>query len=269
MNEVKKFYEERGKEIKKMASDIDLKKQGLDFLCETSKYNYSFNFNWLSRPIIQYPQDIVAFQEIVWEVKPDLIIEMGIAHGGSLIMSASMLAMIDLCERGKTSLEPDMSDPRIVLGVDIDIRTHNFEAIKSHPLFPRIKLIEGSSVDQGIIKKVVDTSKKYKKVLVCLDSNHTHEHVYKELFAYAPIVSKGSYCIIFDTVIEDMPEHLTADRDWSPGNSPKSAVNEYLKYISEKEVYGVDGKILRFSNDDKLQSKLLISAAPEGYLRRI
>ena len=223
----------------------------------------------MSRPIIQYPQDIVAFQEIVWEVKPDLIIEMGIAHGGSLIMSASMLAMIDLCERGKTSLEPDLSNPRIVLGIDIDIRNHNLNAIKSHPLSPRINLIEGSSVDQEIIKKVIEISKKYNKVLVCLDSHHTHDHVYKELIAYAPIVSKGSYCIVFDTVIEDMPKNLTAERDWSPGNSPKSAVKDYLKHISEKEVLGVDREILRFSNDEKLENKLLISVAPEGYLRRI
>lgn len=228
------------------------------FMLESTKPKYSYNFSWLGRPIIQYPQDIVAMQELIWEIKPDLIIETGIAHGGSLIFSASMLAQLDLIDaiEKNESFNPNISS-RKVLGIDIDIRAHNNDAILKHPMSSRIEMIEGSSVDLKIIEKVKKIASNYSKVMICLDSNHTHEHVLKELEAYAPITSVGSYCIVFDTIIEELPAGIYLDRSWGPGNSPKSAVYEYLKSHPE------------FLIDKNISEKLLISVAPDGYLKKI
>lgn len=209
---------------------------------------YSYNFSWLGRPIIQYPQDIVAMQEIISSVQPDLIIETGIAHGGSLIFSASMLELNAACG-GPSDAE--------VVAVDIDIRRHNRDAIERHPMSRRITMIEGSSVDVGIIAHVAAKAAARQRVLVCLDSNHTHDHVLAELEAYAPLTSVGSYCVVFDTIVEDVPATMYPDRPWGPGNSPKSALQEYLRTHPE------------FVSDDLIDAKLLISVARGGYLRRI
>lgn len=209
---------------------------------------YSYNFSWLGRPIIQYPQDILAIQELIWAVQPDLIIETGIAHGGSLIFSASMLELNAACG-GPQDAE--------VLGLDIDIRQHNREAIEAHPMFKRISMIQGSSIDPEIIEQVKVKAANKKKILVCLDSNHTHDHVLAELEAYAPLVSVGSYCVVFDTIIEDLPDDMFPDRPWGKGNNPKTAVWEYLKTHPEFEI------------DKSIQHKLLITVAPDGYLKRI
>mgnify|MGYP000055852021 CR=1 FL=1 len=256
MKNIDNFHQERKKNVDAMTNDASLDSAGLEFLCNTAKYNYCYNFDWMSRPIIQYPQDIVAFQEIVWKVKPDLIIEMGIARGGSLILSASLLAMLDLCEYGNAELIPRKDKPRRVLGVDIDIRSHNLDALKEHPLYPRLKLIEGSSIDKVVIQKVKEFAKDYNNILVCLDSNHTYDHVIKELEAYASLTSPGSYCIVFDTVIEDMPAEMNNNRKWGAGNSPKTAVREFINNNSA------------FKIDKSIQDKILITAAPDGYLIR-
>lgn len=219
---------------------------------------YSYNFFSLGRPIIQYPQDMVAMQELIWQLKPDLIIETGIAHGGSLIMNASMLALLDMCdaiENGQT-IDPNQSG-RKVLGIDIDIRAHNREAIEAHPMASRIQMIEGSSIAPEIIEEVKGVAKDYTRILVSLDSNHTHDHVLAELEAYAPLTSVGSYCVVFDTIVEDMPADMFPDRPWGPGNNPKTAVWEYLKTHPEFEI------------DKSIQHKLLITVAPDGYLKRI
>ena len=219
---------------------------------------YSYNFTSLGRPVIQYPQDMVALQELIWKIKPDLIIETGIAHGGSLIMSASMLALLDMCEaiESGTVLDPKKSK-RKVLGLDIDIRQHNREAIEAHPMSSRIQMIQGSSIAAEVIEQVKSVAKNYQRVLVCLDSNHTHDHVLAELEAYAPLISVGSYCIVFDTIVEDLPKSMFPDRPWGPGNNPKTAVCEYLKTHPEFEI------------DKSIDHKLLISAAPDGYLKRV
>lgn len=219
---------------------------------------YSYNFSALGRPIIQYPQDMVAMQELIWEIKPDLIIETGIAHGGSLIMSASMLALLDMCdviESGAT-LNPSESR-RKVLGIDIDIREHNRAAIDTHPMASRIQMIQGSSIAPEIVEQVRKLSEGYERILVCLDSNHTHEHVLSELEAYASLTSVGSYCVVFDTIVEDMPADMFPDRPWGPGDNPKTAVWEYLKTHPEFEI------------DKSIQNKLLITVAPDGYLKRV
>jgi len=240
-----------------------------EFMRQSIRANYSYTFSWLSRPIIQYPQDMVAMQELIWQVKPDLIIETGIAHGGSLILSASMLAMIDYCdavEAGST-LDPKASRRR-VLGLDIDIRAHNRAAIEAHPLAHKIDMIQGSSIAPDIIARVQDYANGHKSILVCLDSMHTHEHVLAELEAYAPLVSPDSYCVVFDTIIEDMPDDLFPDRPWGKGNNPKTAVREYLRRLKEEGRTAADGLPLHFEIDKMIENKLLITVAPEGYLMR-
>jgi cephalosporin hydroxylase len=229
-----------------------------EFLLTTIEARYSYNFAWQGRPIIQYPQDMMAMQEVIWEVKPDLIIETGIAHGGSLIFSASMLAQLDLCDaiESGAKIDPRVSK-RKVLGLDIDIRAHNRAAIEAHPMASRIQMIQGSSIAPEIIEQVRSVASRYSRVLVCLDSNHTHDHVLAELEAYAPLVSIGSYCVVFDTVVEDLPSEMFPDRPWGPGDNPKTAVWSYLEAHPE------------FVIDKGIHDKLLISVAPDGYLKRI
>ncbi len=244
--------------VAEMNKNTALKDSAMDMLRASAGAEYSYNFHWMDRPIIQYPQDIMAMQELVWDIKPDLIIEMGIAHGGSLIYSASLLAMMDMCdaiEAGQT-IDPAKS-ARKVLGVDIDIRAHNRAAIEAHPMASRIQMIEGSSIEADIISQVQSVADQYETILVCLDSNHTHDHVRAELEAYAPMTSKGSYCVVFDTLIEDMAEDEYPDRPWGKGDNPKTAVWDYLKTHPEFEI------------DKLIPEKLLITVAHDGFLRRI
>lgn len=252
------FQQEIINRIKSVENNLELLEAASKFTTTSIKPMYSYNFSWLGRPIIQYPQDMVAIQELIWEIKPDLIIETGIAHGGSLILSASMLALIDMCEaiEAGVTLDPKESK-RKVLGIDIDIRAHNRAAIEAHPMASRIQMIQGSSIAPEIVSQVREVAKGYKCILVCLDSNHTHEHVLAELEAYAQLTSVGSYCVVFDTVVEDLPVGMFNERPWGPGDNPKTAVWEYLKNHTEFEI------------DKKIPLKLLISVAPDGYLRRI
>jgi cephalosporin hydroxylase len=235
-----------------------LQQAGSDFTRLSTVPKYSYNYSWLGRPVIQYPQDMVAMQELIWRIKPDLVIETGIAHGGSLILSASMLSLLDYCDALNEGAMLDPTAPRRrVLGLDIDIRAHNRIEIESHPMANRIDMIEGSSIDPDIIAQVQEIAAAYKRVLVCLDSNHTHDHVLAELEAYAPLVCPGSYCVVFDTIIEDLPAAMFPDRPWGPGDSPKTAVWQFLKTHPEFEV------------DKSIDYKLLISVAPDGYLKRV
>lgn len=249
MNEfADQFEAEKAARIEEFGNDIGFQNRSRDWLEESMRKSYVYNFSWLGRPIIQNPIDIMAMQEIIWEVKPDLIIETGIAHGGSLIFSASMLELNAACG-GSIDAE--------VLGIDIDIRAHNRKAIEEHPMSRRISMIQGSSIAPEIIAQAVEKAKDKKRVLVCLDSNHTHEHVLAELQAYAPLISGGSYCIVFDTFVEDVPADVFENRPWHPGNSPKTAVWEYLKTHPEFEI------------DKSIHQKLLITVAPDGYLKRV
>ncbi len=229
--------------ISQMAADAGLQAAARATFMGSCRHGYSYNFTWLGRPIIQYPQDIMAIQEIIWQVKPDLIIETGVAHGGSLILSASILELI-----GK---------PAEVMGIDLEIRSHNRAEIEKHPLSKRIVLVEGSSVSDEVAKRAKVAAQGKNQVMVFLDSNHTHAHVSKELEIYSPLVTKGSYLVVFDTVIEDMPEGSFPDRPWGKGNNPKTAVCEFLLMNS------------RFALDRELEQKLLLTVAPEGYLKCI
>ena len=258
MNQIKQHKELVASNITNLGKNIDAQSLSRVWSRETNRNGYTYNFSWQGRPIIQYPQDMVAMQELIWQIKPDLIIETGIAHGGSLIFSASQLAQLDICDaiEAGTMLDPKNSK-RKVLGIDIDIRQHNREAIEAHPMASRIQMIQGSSIASDIIAQVIAVAQDYNRILVCLDSNHTHEHVLAELHAYAPLTSTGSYCCVFDTLIEDMPADMFPDRPWGPGNNPKTAVREYLKSHPEFEI------------DKQIDHKLLISVAPDGYLRRV
>ena len=229
---------------------IQAKQLSHQWLAHPALRHYSYHFSWLGRPIIQYPQDVFAMQELIFTVQPDLIVETGIAHGGSLIFYASML------ELNALSGGPQNAH---VVGIDIDIRAHNRNAIEEHPIYKRgrITMLEGSSIAQDVIDEVRTIAREYKRVMVLLDSNHTHDHVLKELSAYAPLVTAGSYCVVFDTVVEHMEEHAFPDRPWGKGNNPMTAVDAYLTDHPEFEV------------DTIMDAKLLISVAPRGYLRRI
>jgi cephalosporin hydroxylase len=242
--EVSDFYNERQNLISSNTNNIELQNAKKLFNEHSNKAKYSYNFSWMGRPIIAYPQDMIAMQEIIWEVKPDLIIEAGIAHGGSLIYYASLLELI--------------GGDGIVLGLDIDIRSHNRELIEAHKMYKRIQMIQGDSTSQDVADKVFEFAKNRKKILVCLDSNHTHDHVLKELQLYAPLTSIGSYCVVFDTIVEELPsDYMPGGRPWNPGNNPKTAVFEFLKSTTD------------FVIDKSIDSKILISVAPDGYLKRI
>ncbi|WP_313564075.1 cephalosporin hydroxylase family protein [Acinetobacter sp.] len=257
MDKVKQFQEEVQQNIVKIGQDPDLQALSRIWVREVSPYKWAYNFSWMGRPAIQFPNDAWMLQELIWSIKPDLIIETGIAHGGSAIHYASMLALLDMCdaiESGET-FDPSISK-RKVLSIDIDIREHNRLAIEAHPMATRIQMIQGSSTSPNIIGKVQDIAKDYNCILVCLDSNHTHEHVLAELEAYAPLVSKESYCVVFDTIVDDMPSNMFPDRPWGPKNNPKTAVLEYLKTHSEFEI------------DKSIEHKLLITVAPDGFLKR-
>lgn len=235
------FQNECKERIENYVNDEKLQQSSKAFMKNTIRTKYSYNFSWMGRPIIQYPQDLIAMQEIIWNVKPDLIIETGIAHGGSLIFYASLLELLG--GEGK------------VIGIDIDIREHNRFEIEKHPMFKRITMIEGSSVDERVVEKVRKYAELKKKVLVTLDSLHTHNHVFRELEAYSPLVTRGSYCIVFDTIIEDLPDEFNINRPWGKKNNPKTAVWEFLK------------KNNRFVIDKEIETKLLITVAPDGFLK--
>lgn len=240
------FKRECAEEVAIQGADPALGRASSAWMNLANSRKYSYHFEWLGRPIIQYPQDLIAMQEIIWSVQPDLIIETGIAHGGSLIFSASMLELNAGCGG-----PPDAE----VLGLDIDIRPHNREAIEGHPMFKRITMIEGSSINDAVAAKVHDFARDKNRVLVILDSNHTHAHVRRELELYSSLVKAGSYLIVFDTVIEDMPEDAFPDRPWGKGDNPKTAVWEFLKSND------------RFEINREIQDKLLLTVAPDGYLK--
>ena len=244
--QIKEYWEERFEQekheyITQLGESASLRQASRNWIREVSQLKYSYHFTWLGRPIIQFPQDIVAVQEIIWRVRPDLIIETGIAHGGSLVFHASMLELAG-------------GDGQ-VLGIDVDIRAHNRVEIEKHSVANRIILIEGSSTDDAVAQQVRELALSKQRVMLLLDSNHTHEHVLRELRLYSPLVTAGSYAVVFDTIIEDMPDGFSRDRAWGKGNNPRTAVREFLKTND------------RFVIDKEIQDKLLITVAPDGYLK--
>lgn len=248
MSEYEKFKRECATEIAEMGADGELAHATRAWMDRANQKRYSYHFEWMGRPVIQYPQDVLAVQEIIWSVKPDLVIETGIAHGGSLIFSASMLEL--------NAISGGPQDAQ-VLGIDIDIRAHNRAAIEAHPMMRRIGMIEGSSIAPNVVSQVRAKAAGKRSILVMLDSNHTHDHVLAELEAYADLTTLGSYCIVFDTVIEDLPNNAFGDRPWGKGNNAKTAVWDFLKRHGDFEI------------DKSIQHKLLVTVAPDGYLKRV
>ncbi len=241
MDPIKQFELERAEAIKEMGNDKELRQKSLDWMLHADKYKYTYNYSWMGRPIIKYPNDILILQEMIWNLKPDYIVETGIAHGGSIIFSSSMLELLGHGE---------------VIAVDIDIRQHNREEIEKHPMAKRITMIEGSSVDPMIVNSIKEKVKG-KKVLVCLDSNHTHEHVLEELRMYADMVNVGSYIVCPDTFVEYFPKGYCDDRPWDVGNNPMTALIAFLKEDD------------RFIIDKDIDNKLMITEGFDGYLKRI
>ena len=241
MSEVAKFFSEVRDNIDGLRADASVRQATLDWVAAIAPHNYTYNFTWLGRPVIQFPQDLAALQEIIWDTRPSLIIETGIAHGGSLIFHASILQLLG-------------NDGR-VLGIDIDIREHNRAEIESHPMFERIELIQGSSTDATIAAQAAEAAATAERVMVVLDSNHTHAHVLRELELYAPLVTKGCYLVVCDTLIEDMPAGSFPDRPWDKGDNPRTAVDTFLQTTD------------RFEVDTAIDAKLQISVAPGGYLK--
>jgi cephalosporin hydroxylase len=242
MNDIEKFEQERKERILSNANDKKFKDLSHQWTVRSMELKYAYNFSWMGRPVIQHPQDMIAMQELFWSVKPDLLIETGIAHGGSLIYYASLMELLG----GKGH----------ILGIDIDVRQHNRTEIEKHPMFKRITMFEGSSLDPEMVSNVAEFAKNYKTIMLALDSNHTHDHVLSELQLYTPFVTPGSYCVVFDTVVEDMSKGSYPDRPWDKGNNPKTAVWEFLKTNNDFEI------------DREIENKIIITVAPDGYLRK-
>jgi cephalosporin hydroxylase len=240
---IKQFEEERAAAIEAMARDEELRRKSLDWMLHADKYKYTYNFRWLGRPIIKFPSDIVLMQELIWDVKPDLVIETGIAHGGSIVFSASMLELI--------------GGDGEVLAIDIDIRKHNRTEIEKHPMAKRLRLIEGSSVDPTVVAQVREATANKKRVMVFLDSLHTHDHVLRELDLYSPFVTVDSYLVLPDTFIELFPKGYYANRPWDVGNNPMTALRTWLPQHPEFEIDRARG------------DKLVITEAVDGYLKRV
>lgn len=257
MTPEEQFAQERHDRLTAYAKDKPFQQLSRQWLQESMAKKYVYNFDWLGRPIIQYPQDMVGVQQLIWQLRPDLIIETGIAHGGSLVLSASMLALLDMCDaiEAGTTLDPRRST-RKVIGIDIDIRQHNRTAIEAHPMSSRIQMFQGSSVADEVVQQVHTAAHGYRTVLVMLDSMHTHDHVLSELKAYAPLVTAGSYCVVFDTFVDDMPPRFFSDRPWDVGNNPKTAARQWLAEHPEFEL------------DTLMEQRLQVTVAPQGFMRR-
>lgn len=239
----KAFAESQYVNAEALANDQEVQKQNIALYNMVDKHDYSYLWNWMGVPIIQNPADILVMQELIWKSKPDVIIETGVARGGSVIMYASILELL-----GKG----------IVIGVDVDIREHNRDTIESHSMSKRIRLIEGSSTDKVTVARVLSFIEEGQKVMVVLDSNHTHDHVLDELTIYAPLVKNGQYLVVADTSVEYIaPSIHRGERPWGKGNNPKSAMDVYLKTCD------------RFEVDAFINNKLLLSSSPSGYLRCI
>lgn len=241
---VAEFFEERRVDIEKMGQDEELRALSLEWMVKADKYKYTYNYTWMGRPIIKFPSDIVAQQEIMWRTRPDLIIETGIAHGGSIAFSASMQQMMGI-------------ENAEVVAVDIDIREHNRKEIESHPMFPHITMYEGDSTSNELVEKVRKHTDEKKSVMVILDSNHTEDHVYRELVRYADFVTPGNYLLLPDTFIEFFPKGYYDNRPWDVGDNPHSAMK---RFVAERDDYRID---------KAMTNKLMICEGIEGYLQRI
>jgi cephalosporin hydroxylase len=238
----KSFEEEKNVSIANAIADVELIRKGLDFVSHSDKHKYGYNWTWMDLPIIQMPEDIVLTQELLWELKPDFVIELGIAWGGSLAMYA---AFMELAGKGQ------------VIGIDVTIPNHNAEAIMSCPVASRISLIEGSSIDNEVFNKVADGIPKNARVMMVMDSNHTHDHVFQELNLWSPLVNDGSYIIVSDTIVEHIPTQDHRPRPWGPGNNPGTAA---AKFLSQNP---------RFSSDNKYSNRAIASFNPAGYLKAV
>jgi cephalosporin hydroxylase len=264
------FQKEVSDSVKKISTDPDFARISKEWMEQSIALRYCYNFSSFGRPIIQYPTDIIATQEVIWRTKPDLIINTGIAHGGSAILNASMLALLDYADAVENGLLLNPAESkRKVLAIDIDIRAHQKEAISKHPMSIKIDMLEGSSIETGMVNKVHEYAKGYSNVMVFLDSNHTAAHVLEELVNYAPLVSKNGYCIVCDGIIDNLPVNSHPDRPWGPGNSPKTGIKKYLNWLASEPQKSIDGELIIFEIDKFIEAKSTITAACDGFLKRL
>ncbi len=239
----KEFEAHKVQQCKALGADEATFQQAVDTVVELDKYDYAYLWSWLGLPIIQMPADVVVTQEVIWAAKPDVIVETGIARGGSMIFLASMMQLLG---RGK------------VVGVDIDIRAHNRSSIEAHPLSERVVLIEGPSTSVEVMDKVRAEIPAGAKVMVILDSDHSRDHVLDELRHYGPLVTAGQYLVVADTLLGRIrPDQTPKKRSavWEPGNEPLTAARTYLTETD------------RFEVDEIVNGKLVISSSPGGYLK--
>jgi cephalosporin hydroxylase len=238
----KEFDTERSSLIASLGSDVDLKRDGISFVNSSNLKKYAYTWNWMGLPVIQMPEDLIKVQEIIFETKPDIILETGVAWGGSLLFYASILKSMN---HGK------------VIGIDITIPEHNRTAIMNSRGSELVTLIEGSSVSQDIFKQVNAIIPRNAKVLLILDSHHTHDHVMKELELWSPLVTKGNYLVVCDTIVEFIDAPADRVRAWSKGNNPFTATTDFLS------------SNIRFSTENEFNKKTLTSFHPHGFLLAI
>lgn len=237
------FFELNRKAADAMHSDGELQQDALDILVKADDYRWIHQSTWFGEPVLNLPQDMFALQEIIWQTRPDFIIEVGVAWGGGILFEAMLLEVLG----GKK-----------VIGIDIFIPPDLRKRLENHgAISNRIDLIEGSSISAETLAKVKELLRGSKKVLVVLDSHHTHDHVLEELRAYAPLVEQGQYLICGDTIVERMPPHASRPRPWGPGNSPATALQVFLKETD------------RFVANTEIDKRLLFSCHPGGYLRAV
>ena len=237
------YLENRKNKSFSLGLDKKIFQQSKDLIYNLDQYDYSYLWTWMGIPIIQLPADIMATQEVIWKTKPDIIIETGVARGGSVLFMASILEMMG---NGQ------------VIGVDIDIRKHNRESIEAHPMSKRVTLIEGGSVDDSILKQVRANIPDGARVMVVLDSDHSRDHVLEECRAYGPMVTKDCYMVVADTLVGHLDEKeapQNRSQVWYKGNDPLTALQEYMLESD------------RFEIDLEINGKLVLSSSPGGYLR--
>lgn len=241
MKDTIEYREKMAENITGIAQDKAFQESSLSWMNQSIAHKYSYNFEWMGRPIIQYPQDIIAMQELIWKVKPDLIIETGIAHGGGLLFYASMMEL----------LGGDGQVVELEQHILPDVR----EALPKYPQMKRITMIEGDSISDQVAEQVYKIAQGKKRVMVALDSCHTHAHVMAELARYAPLVKQGGYVVVFDTIVNDVNQVAYVDRPWDETNNPKTAVHEFI------------GNNKRFEIDHAISDKLQITVCPDGFLK--
>ena len=236
------FRSERADWRASLGADDTLRQQGIDLQLAADDHHYTYSWEWLGVPIIRLPDDIVVLQELIWAYRPQRIVETGVARGGSMLLDSSLMTL--------SGIEP------AVLGIDISIFAHTHEALAEHPMSRGVTLLETSSVSDEAVSAARDFLGNAERALLVLDSNHTHEHVLAELRVLAPLLPVGSFILVADTIVEELPQGHYVNRPWDRGNSPLTAANQFL------------GENPGFVRDTEWSRRALLTEFRDGILRR-